>query len=79
MADKKIIVIKWFYIKSDLKCRQWTHKENYDGHFESDEKATGHKHQQQKVLSSKVAWLKEIGYDCAYNYKTTTVEDALKE
>merc|ERR1719398_4787 len=27
----------------------------------------------------KVAWLKEIGYDCAYNYKTTTVEDALKE
>jgi len=27
----------------------------------------------------KVAWLKEIGYDCAYNYKTTTIEDALKE
>jgi len=27
----------------------------------------------------KVAWLKEIGYDYAYNYKKTSVDEALKE
>ena len=26
----------------------------------------------------KVKWLKQIGFDHAYNYKKTTVEDALK-